>query len=204
MAGVVVVLMVAPPLALTRHRQAGAGPLWASEQAGGLGEYALPVRPGNVADLTAPVTNMSARPVTLSSAALITLDGQPSPAFAGARVAVRHVTIGDRGWPPSEASVPLAGSVVAPGATVYLYFGISGQRQWTNYPAAGLLVSYDQGGHHYQVRAWGPGVACVRASNLTGDQACDRAGQAALAATERLARTDAERLVRPAAERDGG
>jgi hypothetical protein len=184
---VVGLLAVGAGIGIATHLgHAASGPLRATEQAGDIGEFGLPVRPGEVADLSAPVKNVSDRPIVLERATLITLPGQPAPRFVGARLATTLDMIGDRGWPPTEPSVALSGASVAPGATVYVYYGVAGTKPGTNYLAAGLTISYRQGGHHYQVEAWGPGVACVRIK-LGSDRSCIDAGTVDREGTDKLA-----------------
>jgi len=184
------VLLVAAVLGIVRHYTGAThGPLRAAERAGDIGIFGLPVRPGEVADLTAPVTNTSRRPVILDRATLITVAGQPAPHFSGARLATTLNMIGDRGWPPPEPSVALSGATIPPGATAYVYFGVVGTTPGRNYGAAGITLSYRQGSHHYRVRAWGPGVACVR-PRLGDDTSCDKARSLVRDVTEKLAARD--------------
>jgi hypothetical protein len=161
----VVVAIVATLLA-SNSAGAGPGPLSTLRYHGQpyITASSGPARPGQEYNATAFVTSTARGPVTLISAVLVPLSGQPAGRFRHAGVYLTHSY--DAGhatyaWPPRGDHVrPLAGARIGPGQTDILYAmtgPVSGYRYTM---AGGIKITYRWQGAVYSVTAWSAAVAC--------------------------------------------
>jgi hypothetical protein len=142
------------------------------------------VAPGQQAEFAAYVDNTGG-PVTLVSASLIPIAGQPAGHLAAVAVSQRRGPLGfARGWPPDSPVMPFAGARIGPGHADVV-FAMAGARPGT-YMAAGLSIVYRYHGHRYTMRAYAASVACVTAK-AGADATCPAAARQAGQATQKLA-----------------
>jgi hypothetical protein len=143
--------------------------------------------PGQSADFTAFVFNHTHSPVTLVSARLIPIPGRPGGRLVHEAVALHHDGIsGAGGWPPRIPMEPFRGARLPYGQS-NIVFGLEGARAGRDYLAAGLRITYRYHGKLYTTPAWAASADCVTRDLNESMTPCERAGQTANQATQKLA-----------------
>jgi hypothetical protein len=125
------------------------------------------VRPGKFGYATAFVVNSQHAKVTLVSATLVPLHGQPAGQLAHVAVYLNHdiTTGGAGGWPPSGPNAgldiaPLRGAKIGHGQTDILYAMTAPADPDSYTMAAGIRVTYRWDGTTYKVTAWSALANC--------------------------------------------
>lgn len=122
----------------------------------------LVTRPGQTTAFDTYVVNDTGHPVNVTGARVVGVPHQPVPRLTHIALASGKNFVGvQAGWPPDAVQLSkIVGGQLPPGRSD-LVAGITGAKIGHTYSAAGVVVTFRDGGKTYRAVSWGGGIACM-------------------------------------------